>query len=117
MMNLPLNHNFEGKVVDETTFNGVNTYFAIYLVCILAVFLLIGWENFGEQYNSFETNFTAAVSCFNNVGPGLSRVGPMGGYSDYSSFSKIVLSVAMLFGRLEIFPMIIMLSPRTWLKK
>lgn len=108
---------FEGKVVDEATFNGVNTYLAIYMICLLAVFLLISWENFGNEYNSFETNFSATVSCFNNVGPGLSMVGPMGGYVAYSGFSKIVLSFAMLFGRLEIFPMIIMLSPRTWLKK
>lgn len=103
---------FEGKVVDETTFNGVNTYLAIYSICILAVFLILSLEPFG-----FETNFTAAVSCFNNVGPGLSMVGPMGSYADYSDFSTIVLSFAMLFGRLEIFPMIIMLSPHTWLKK
>ena len=103
---------FEGKPIDEITFNGVNTYLAIYMICILAVFLIISIEPFG-----FETNFTAAVSCFNNVGPGLSMVGPMGGYAEYSGISKIVLSFAMLFGRLEIFPMLIMLSPHTWLKK
>ena len=103
---------FEGKSVDETTFNGVNTYLAIYMICILTVFLILSLEPFG-----FETNFTAAISCFNNVGPGLSMVGPMGSYADYSDFSTVVLSFAMLFGRLEIFPMIIMLSPRTWLKK
>lgn len=103
---------FEGKVVDETTFSGVNTYLAIYMICLLAVFLVISLEPF-----DFETNFTAAVSCFNNVGPGLAMVGPMGSYAAYSGFSKIVLSFAMLFGRLEIFPMIIMLSPRTWFKK
>ena len=103
---------FEGKVVDETTFNGVNTYLAIYMICLLAVFLILSLEPFG-----FESNFTAAVSCFNNVGPGLSMVGPMGSYASYNDFSTIVLSFAMLFGRLEIFPMIIMLSPRTWVKK
>ena len=103
---------FEGKVVDESTFNGVNTYLAIYMICLLAVFLILSLEPFG-----FESNFTAAVSCFNNVGPGLSMVGPMGSYAAYSDFSTIILSFAMLFGRLEIFPMIIMLSPRTWLKK
>ncbi len=103
---------FEGKSIDEATFNGVNTYLAIYMVCLLAVFLVISLEPFG-----FETNFTAAVSCFNNVGPGLAGVGPMSSYAAYSGFSKIVLSFAMLFGRLEIFPMLIMLSPHTWLKK
>lgn len=103
---------FEGKAIDETTFNGVNTYLAIYMICLLAVFLILSIEPFG-----LETNFTAAVSCFNNVGPGLSMVGPMGGYAAYSDFSTVILSFAMLFGRLEIFPMIIMMSPRTWLKK
>lgn len=103
---------FEGKPIDEATFNGVNTYLAIYMVCLLAAFLLVSFEPFG-----FETNFTATVSCFNNVGPGLAGVGPMSSYAAYNDFSTIVLSFAMLFGRLEIFPMLIMLSPHTWLKK
>ncbi|MBQ2933659.1 MAG: TrkH family potassium uptake protein [Clostridia bacterium] len=103
---------FEGKVVDETTFSGVMTYLAIYLICVLLIFLLLSLEPFG-----FETNFTATVACFNNVGPGLAGVGPTSSYAAYSDLSKILLSFAMLFGRLEIFPMLIMLSPRTWLKK
>lgn len=103
---------FEGKPIDEATFNGVNTYLAIYMVCLLVVFLIISVEPFG-----FETNFTATVSCFNNVGPGLAGVGPMSNYAAYSDFSTAILSLAMLFGRLEIFPMLIMLSPHTWLKK
>lgn len=103
---------FEGKAIDETTFNGVNTYLAVYMICLLAVFLLISVEPFG-----FETNFTATVSCFNNVGPGLAGVGPMSSYAAYSGFSKIVLSFAMLLGRLEIFPIIILFSPHIWRKK
>mgnify|MGYP002520389500 CR=1 FL=1 len=66
---------------------------------------------------SFETNFSAAAACFNNVGPGFAGVGPMANYSQYSEFSKLILSFAMLFGRLEIFPLIIALSPSTWSKK
>lgn len=103
---------FEGKPLEEQTINSVNTYFALYMFCIFAVFLLICFEPF-----DFETNFTATVSCFNNVGPGLSGVGPASSYAAYSDFSKIVLSVAMLLGRLEIFPLLIALSPSTWLKK
>ncbi len=103
---------FEGKAIDEATFNGVNTYFAVYMICLLAVFLLISIEPFG-----FETNFTATVSCFNNVGPGLAGVGPMSSYAAYSGFSKIILSFAMLLGRLEIFPIIILFSPHIWRKK
>lgn len=103
---------FEGKTVDESTLGSVSTYFAVYMICIIAVFLLICAEPFG-----FETNFSAAVTCFNNVGPGLGMIGPAGGFSAYSGFSKLVLSFAMLLGRLEIFPLILALSPGSWIKK
>ena len=103
---------FEGKTVDETTLGSVTTYFAVYMICIIAVFLLISAEPFG-----FGTNFSAAVTCFNNVGPGLGMIGPAGGFAAYSGFSKLVLSCAMLLGRLEIFPLILALSPGSWIKK
>lgn len=103
---------FEGKPIDELTFNSANTYLAVYVLCFFAIFLIISLEPFG-----FETNFTAVTACFNNVGPGLAGVGPISSYAAYGDFSKIVLSIAMLLGRLEIFPMLIMLSPSTWIKK
>ncbi len=103
---------FEGKPVDEATLGSVSTYFAVYMICLFAVFLLISPEPFG-----FETNLSAAVACFNNVGPGFGLVGPVGSYSAYSGFSKLVLSFAMLLGRLEIFPLILALSPGSWIKK
>ncbi len=102
----------EGKRVDEFTLKSVNAYFAIYIVCIAVVFLLICFEPFG-----IETNLTAAVSCFNNVGPGLAKVGPASSYSCYSDFSKVVLSFAMLLGRLEIYPLIVAFLPSTWSKR
>ena len=100
---------FEGKTVDGHTRKGVSNYFLIYFVCLVAVFLLLSFEPF-----DFETNFTAAVTCFNNVGPGFAAVGPTGGFGGYSAFAKIVLSFAMLLGRLEIFPIIIALAPVSW---
>ena len=103
---------FEGKTVEEATLNSTLVYFALYMVCLFAIFFLLSFEKF-----STITNFTAAVSCFNNVGPGFDAVGPTLSYADYSSFSKIVLSLAMLLGRLEIFPLLITLSPSTWTKK
>lgn len=103
---------FEGKALDTVTRHGVTAYFAIYILCILAVFLLVSLDKF-----SFETNFTAAVSCFNNIGPGFDVVGPLGSFADYSAFSKIVLSFAMLMGRLEIYPVLLALSLGTWTKK
>lgn len=99
----------EGKPVDNATVKSVSSYFLIYFICFFAVFILLGLEPL-----SIETNFSAAVSCFNNVGPGLAAVGPMESYGIYSAFSKVLLSFAMLFGRLEIFPMIILFAPSTW---
>ncbi len=99
----------DGKTVDQNTISGVSAYFALYFFLIFGTFLLISVEPF-----DMETNLSAAVSCVNNVGPGFAVVGPMGGYSDYSDFSTIILTVAMLFGRLEIYPLLLALSPRSW---
>ncbi len=103
---------FEGKVVEESTLRSVGTYFAIYMVCFVTVFLLVSLEPF-----SIETNITAATSCFNNIGPGFDMVGPLNNFSIYNNFSTAVLSIAMLLGRLEIFPIIIAFSPTTWIRK
>lgn len=100
---------YEGKAVDKETQSGTSTYFTLYSLCILVIFLLLSLEPF-----SFETNFTAAVTCFNNVGPGFDMVGPAGNFSAYSDFSKIVLSFAMLLGRLEIFPLLLTVIPSSW---
>ncbi len=103
--------NFEGKEVDENTQSNVTSYFAIYIISILVIFFILSFEPF-----SIETNLSAAVTCFNNVGPGFAGVGPMMNFAAYSPFSKLVLSLAMLLGRLEIFPIMIALIPSTWKK-
>ena len=103
----------EGKPVDSATLNSVATYFAVYVVCIGAVFLVLCIEPGFD----FETNFTAVVACFNNIGPGFGLVGPSACFADYSALSKLVLSAAMLLGRLEIFPLILACSPSTWRKR
>ena len=103
---------FEGKALDNVTRHGVTAYFAIYMICILSVFLLLSIDTL-----SFETNISAAVSCFNNIGPAFDAAGPMANYADYSSFSKLILCVAMLMGRLEIYPVLLALSIGTWTKK
>jgi len=76
------------------------------------LFLLICIDKF-----DFQTNFSAVAACMNNIGPGFGVVGPMGSFSGYSDFSKVVLSAAMLLGRLEFYPLIIAFSPSTWTKK
>ena len=103
---------YGGKVVDESTQHGTTAYFALYFFCIIAAFLLISFEPF-----SFETHFSAAVACFNNIGPGFGAVGPAGSFAAYSDFSKIVLSFAMLLGRLEIFPLLLTFIPSAWHRK
>ena len=103
---------FEGKTVDGQVQKSVGNYFLIYLICYFVIFMIISFEPLG-----FESNFTAVSACFNNIGPGFGAVGPFGSFADYSAFSKIVLSFAMLLGRLEIFPLIIALTPYTWTKK
>ncbi len=102
----------EGKQIDTPILNNVGVYFALYMICIFAVFFILSFEPFG-----FETNLSASVTCFNNVGPGFAAVGPAASFADYSDISKIVLSAAMLFGRLEIFPLLLTLSPSTWTNK
>lgn len=116
----------EGKEVDETTQSSIARYFAVYMLCFFVIFLLLSIDPYPdiamkekalENVSAFETNFTAAATCFNNVGPGFNLVGPMGSFAGYSDFSKFLLSFAMLFGRLEIFPLLIALIPSTWKRK
>lgn len=64
----------------------------------------------------FTTNLTAVIACMGNIGPGLGKVGPMGNFSEFSALSKIVLTLDMLIGRLEIFPIIMVFTPETWKK-
>lgn len=103
---------FEGRPVEEETLTGVHSYLGIFLLCFVVIFLFVSLEPF-----SFETNLSAVAACLNNVGPGFGGVGPTASYAAYSPLSKLVLSAAMLLGRLEIFPLIIFFSPSSWLKK
>ena len=96
-----------GQTLDAQAEKGVLSYLVLYILVILAAFLLISFEPFG-----FETNFTAAVSCVNNIGPGFGLIGPASGYAAYSAFSKLVLSFAMLMGRLEIYPLLTLVMRR-----
>ncbi|MBQ4096977.1 MAG: TrkH family potassium uptake protein, partial [Clostridia bacterium] len=92
----------DGKRVPDSTANGITSYLALYFVIFLSAFLLISFEPF-----DFLTNISAVNTCFNNVGPGFSVIGPMGSFAGYTVFSKIVLALTMLLGRLEIYPIIL----------
>lgn len=97
------------RTVEEDTVRSVHSYLTAYILIALISVLLISINNF-----SLETTVTSVVACMNNIGPGLDLVGPMGNYAAFSGFSKLVLSADMLIGRLEIFPMLMLLVPATW---
>lgn len=101
----------DGKKIEHETIRSINVYFVTYMIILFMSFLLVTLDNF-----DFETSFTAVVATLNNIGPGLSHVGPMGNFADFSILSKFVMMFDMLAGRLEIFPMLLLFSPSTWKK-
>ncbi len=101
----------DGKVVADEVVRSIRVYLAVYMVIYFASVLLISVDNF-----SFETNMSAVMAMFNNIGPGLDIVGPVGNYGDFSVFSKFVLMFDMLAGRLELFPILILFAKGTWKK-
>lgn len=98
-----------GSVVDEKVLENTNAYLAAYIVIIFAIFLIISLDGF-----SIGTNFSAVLCTFNNIGPGFEAVGPTCNFAAYSDLSKFVLSLGMLAGRLEIFPILVLFSRSTW---
>ena len=101
-----------GTVVDKKILDNTNAYLAAYVIIVFAVFLIISLDGF-----TIGTNFSAVLCTFNNIGPGFEAVGPTCNFSAYSPLSKLVLSGAMLAGRLEIFPMLVLFSRNTWKKR
>lgn len=99
----------ETDTLDDRVLTNVLVFLSSYaLIALIATFLI------SIDGHDFETTATAVLAALGNIGPGFSLVGPMGNFSIFSDFSKIVLSFCMLAGRLEIFPMLILLSPRIW---
>ena len=101
-----------GRPVSETVVSNTQAYLAAYVIIIIASYLLISLNGY-----SIGTNISAVLCCFNNIGPGMEAVGPTCNFSHMSTLSKLVLSADMLAGRLEIFPMLILLSRSTWKKR
>jgi len=102
---------FEGKAIEHTVLRSVNTYFIAYMVIFVVSLLIVSIENY-----DLVTNFTAVTTALNNIGPGLGKAGPTCNFSFFSPLTKIVLMFDMLAGRLELFPMLLLFSPRTWMK-
>ena len=100
---------FEGRAVEHEVQRSINVFFIAYMLIFAVSLLVISLDNF-----DFTTNFTAVAATINNIGPGLNMVGPAGNFSEYSVLSKVVLTVNMLLGRLEIFPLLILMMPYNW---
>lgn len=101
-----------GKKVSAETLQGVYMYFAAYVFIFIISVLLISLNNF-----DFATTFSGVLTTINNVGPGISALGPTENFSAFSDFSKIVFSLDMLIGRLEIFPFLVLFHPDLWRRK
>ena len=101
----------DGRTVDDGMISGVLSFFFAYMCVLVVSTLIISLDGF-----SFETNLTAVIATLSNIGPGLGMVGPTGNFSAFSDLSKVVLSLCMLIGRLEIFPMLMLLAPSAWRK-
>ena len=101
-----------GKAVDETVVDNVNAYLSAYVIILILSFLVLCLDG-----QSVATNLSAVLACFNNIGPGLDAVGPTCNFALFSPFSKLILIADMLAGRLEIFPMLILLSRSVWRRR
>ena len=100
---------YENKPLDIKVQKSVAAYFMVYMILFTAILLIISVNS-----QDFLTAFSAVAATFNNIGPGLGKVGPAFSFAEYNNLSKTVLSFAMLAGRLEVYPMLILFAPATW---
>ena len=103
---------YEGKPIEHTVLRSINTYLVAYILIFVVSLLLISLDNF-----DLTTNFTAIAATLNNIGPGLEKVGPTCNFGIFSPFNKYILMFDILAGRLELFPMLLLFSPRTWMRE
>ena len=99
----------DGHAVEGTTVKSVSAYLGLYVITLVVSIFLVSLDNF-----DYQTTVTSVIATLNNIGPGLGMIGPMGNYSEFSYFSKIVLMFDMLAGRLELLPFFIIMKPKTW---
>ena len=117
--------------MEEETINGVFSFFTLYLFILVITMVILSFDPINgstiqimsessvgsyEVKHGFMSNFSASLAAISNIGPGFEAVGAYSSYIAYGSLSKIVLSFVMLVGRLEILPVLILFSPRTWKK-
>ena len=100
---------YDDKPVNMKMQKSIAVYFLVYSLVFGGILLMVSYST-----DDFMTTFSAVAATFNNIGPGLGKVGPAFSFAELSNFSKVILSFGMLAGRLEIFPMLILFSPTTW---
>ena len=98
-----------GRKIGQDTLRHVNIYLACYVLILVVSTLLVSIDNF-----DFATSFSGVLTTLSNVGPGISQVGPVMNFHKFSVLSKLVFCFDMLAGRLELFPVLVLLSPGTW---
>lgn len=101
----------DGQALEDDTVQEVNTFTVIYFLLMAGFTLVLSLDGL-----DFETTFSSVVSCMNNIGPAMNLAGPTLNYSCYSDFGKLLLSFSMLFGRLELYPMLMLFTPSAWRK-
>ena len=120
---------FEGKTIEQKTINDVFAFITLYSFILVGVMFLLSFDPINGQVvtivsdageytvkHGFFSNFSSVLACISNIGPGFEAVGPYSSYVGYSAFSKIILSMTMLLGRLEILPVLLLFNKRTWTK-
>lgn len=100
---------FEGKKLSATLVAQVSFYLSNYIAVFVVLMLLVSLSA-----PNFITAFSSVAATFNNIGPGLDLVGPAGSYASLDDLSKGALTLGMIMGRLEIFPIIVLFAPSTW---
>lgn len=103
---------FEGKTLEAEVSGGVLNYLAIYVLLMIGGILLLSINGF-----DFSTTFSSMLTMISNAGPSFGFIGPLGSYSVFSVFSKLVCCLLMLIGRLEIFPILLLFAPSVWRRK
>ena len=99
----------DGKTVDEEAIRGINVYFTAYMLLVILSTFLVCIDG-----TDLVSGFSSVLGTFNNIGPGLAKYGPACNFGVESTFSKCVYIFDMLAGRLEIFPVLILLYPPSW---
>ncbi len=120
---------FEGKTIEDKTMNDIFVYLTIYAFMLLFTVLVLSFDPINnstvtitsdagtyEVTHGFFSNFSSALACMSNIGPAFEAVGPYASFAGYSLFSKALLTIIMILGRLEILPVLMLFSKRTWSK-